>query len=96
MIGSLSDISVQIIPIPVVVGAELRFDVAHKPGALKDTHGSGDSVSILWKQEYTEYMLQCMSPVLPRISSVPSVRSLVPFCTSFSSCEVGTSLVIVW
>ena len=26
---------------------------------LKDPHGPGDSVSILWKQEYTEYVLQC-------------------------------------
>lgn len=55
---------------------------------LKDPHGPGDAVSILWKQEYTEYVLQCMFPVLPRISSMPSVRSL--------SLSVSPSLPMKW
>ena len=49
MIGSLSDISVQITPIPVVVGAELRFDVAHKPGAPE---------RYSWFRRFSEYSLE--------------------------------------
>ena len=49
LIGSLSDISVQTIPIPVLVGAELRFDIAHKPGPPE---------RYSWFRRFSEYSLE--------------------------------------